>query len=165
MQPKHRRVATKHYNYFRDYDPAIGRYIQSDPIGLEGGINTYLYAVASPIAVTDPTGQNPGIGVGAIVGAAALRICMKIPSCKRQLIELMKRAVDFCKKVECRVHFDRKGHPFPKAGGGKELCMHWQVDCWMRGGPRGNGFSVHSKLPICWNPGDDHPINPPHSLP
>ena len=27
-----------YYNYFRDYDPSIGRYIESDPIGLEGGI-------------------------------------------------------------------------------------------------------------------------------
>jgi len=45
-----------HYNYFRDYDPSTGRYITSDPIGLAGGLNTYLYASANPHLYTDPYG-------------------------------------------------------------------------------------------------------------
>ena len=44
------------YNYFRDYDPSIGRYIESDPIGLEGGLNTYGYALQNPVKLTDPRG-------------------------------------------------------------------------------------------------------------
>ena len=47
------------YNYFRDYDPAIGRYVESDPIGLRGGINTYGYAEANPVNRSDPLGLWP----------------------------------------------------------------------------------------------------------
>ncbi|WP_305884691.1 RHS repeat domain-containing protein, partial [Pseudomonas sp. 1D4] len=69
-----------YYNYFRDYDPETGRYVESDPIGLDGGLNTYGYVEGNPLRSSDPDGlfartaQQPlGVrGVGVMPGMGGL---------------------------------------------------------------------------------------------
>ena len=59
----------KHYNYYRDYNPSTGRYLQSDPIGLQGGLSTYGYVYQSPLNYVDPYGlavylcSQPALGI------------------------------------------------------------------------------------------------------
>jgi len=45
-----------HQNFFRDYDPVVGRYVESDPLGLGAGLNRYAYADGNPVMLTDDQG-------------------------------------------------------------------------------------------------------------
>ncbi|WP_326937876.1 RHS repeat-associated core domain-containing protein, partial [Frateuria sp. Soil773] len=56
-------------NGYRTYDESIGRYLESDPIGLGGGANTYTYVSANPLGYVDPYGLEQGKAFNAIFKA------------------------------------------------------------------------------------------------
>ena len=88
------RETNLHYNYFRDYDPQLGRYVESDPIGLAGGINSYGYVGANPIKYTDPKGLIAGVDDAVVIGGLALTsACAASPGCVKALKDVAQAAV------------------------------------------------------------------------
>lgn len=69
-----------YYNNARYYDPLVGRYISSDPAGLEGGRATYGYAASSPLVYTDPSGRiiPLAVAIGMRVGIPLLANAYRI---------------------------------------------------------------------------------------
>ena len=103
-----------HQNYFRDYDPAIGRYVESDPIGLDGGsYSTYVYVDGNPVAFVDPLGYTRYIGfppdketqMKAAVEEAKKRVreCKSQPQCfekngRDKIIKILDTSTYFYRK-------------------------------------------------------------------
>jgi len=73
-----------YYNMARYYDPRIGRYISSDPIGLAGGLNTYVAVRNNPLRYIDPSGllewEGTMTSIGMVYGGGAQRFSLHLTS-------------------------------------------------------------------------------------
>jgi RHS repeat-associated protein len=62
--------STFYHNGYRDYASNLGRYLQSDPVGVAGGLNTYRYTDDNPVNFADPSGRCPWC-IAAVIGGVA----------------------------------------------------------------------------------------------
>ncbi len=85
-----------HHNYFRDYEPGTGRCVESDPIGLEGGLSSFGYGSQSPLRFIDHLGLSATCGEKCdhkSPGPCA-KACPDFYDC----LDCWKRHIDHCKK-------------------------------------------------------------------
>jgi RHS repeat-associated protein len=83
------------YNYYRDYDPSTGRYIESDPIGLRGGLNTYGYVLGNPISNIDLKGNISCAGLwGGLICAGVIAYAIYEAKSCTAIKDSTKKALD-----------------------------------------------------------------------
>jgi len=113
-----------HHNYFRDFDPTLGRYVQSDPIGILGGRNSYVYAYGMPGYAVDPRGLSsvyrttgrppPDDTYGTIVCDGKGNVVPWVNPDKVPKNNPAKKCIDDCAVVHESVHVDQVNTSSPR---------------------------------------------------
>lgn len=130
------------YNYRRDYDTGSGRYVESDPIGLWGGMSTYSYVKGSPFTHSDPLGllfmSNSCLKLEPQIRAAEERIERKLVQCDSNCSQGDRSCVKCQDVPKIRQKLKRSSVNCPVSG----------INCG-RGELRGWSVTIE---PAGWNP-------------
>ncbi|MEE9297179.1 MAG: RHS repeat-associated core domain-containing protein [Phycisphaerae bacterium] len=121
----------------RWYDPASGRFLQRDVLGVQGGLHTYLYGEANPTALVDPEGTFV-VAAARAAGRAAWPYLLRGGEI---VLAKGKSAFATIKRVRVKVQYHRKPHPFRWVG----RRHHLQCTMWLKGR---KGSDVNVRLPL-----------------
>ncbi len=135
-------------NYFRDYAPSLGRYIETDPIGLRGGLTTFLYSKNQPLSFYDKYGMRP---------------CPDTETCINACVKFYNDCTDgFDNAVtECRKVSEEEGENSIN----KEACiaLKKKIFCTQIAGGYGYflcSFTTGLCMSLCLLPSGDTPCDP-----
>src|SRR5262249_16271586 len=138
------------YNVFRDYWPEGGRYLESDLIGLLGGINTYAYGNSTPIRATDPLGLVAN-GCGAVTGLSKYVPDYLFKECCDKHDDCYDDCQNKPTKYECDQDFRNCTRDKCKGSNFVALCHRASTAYWfgVGGYGRGNFNNARAKCPTC----------------
>jgi len=149
-------VRQMHYNYFRDYDPGIGRYVQSDPILQPGRLlgksfvdgvvaliaeprllNGYSYSLNSSLGYADPEGLSPGSILFDIIQPLRCnyytkKLMERVPECRKECSPDVptEKWLEFHRKYGQREGF--RGDAIWDCAcerAGSDVCKKWSETC------------------------------------
>ncbi len=118
-----------YYNYHRYYNPGTGRYLRSDPVGMDGGINYYVYAANNPIIKIDPLGLYPTVPTGPCVDCdwPYLNACLE-----NAIDETLAKGVGECLQDLTKCQNDCIMQPPPARNACRKGCLAASVPCFTK---------------------------------